>query len=454
MVVLPIIATLISLACATVIARDAVRRPRPDKVAWVIAFLVFAVGTGADAVGELAGWTPTVVRVYYLTGAVLVTTFLGLGELYLLAGRRMPTVTPGLTLLLVAVAAASVWAAPIDRARLESEHWEAIDRGPGLIALVAVSNAFGVVVLAGGALWSAWRFWRSGTHRHRMVGCLLIAAGTVVIASKGYLGRLGVSIGDDYFNLVLALGVALIFAGYLQTRRPDTSAVPASRPAAEPSIAGVKAPAPAVQAVVAVDPGVSATEAGAAAPEVPGVLRPLAYGVVAEGQAGASRHLDANGHVDADRTAHVNGAAHANGRVPVGPSPAPAALGGPALDRGAAFLEERFLGLDDAALAAAAHAWSAPRPAIDALSRADARRVWALRQRLSPTGQAALDRHGAPALAQLADLYFGVLAPEAPPASIGQPDDRTTADPGAPNGRPADADGRSLAGRREATTAP
>jgi hypothetical protein len=67
----PAISALISFACALVIAADAVRRPRPDKVAWVIAFAIFAVAAGAEVVGSLAGWSVLLARVYYLTGAGL-----------------------------------------------------------------------------------------------------------------------------------------------------------------------------------------------------------------------------------------------------------------------------------------------------------------------------------------------------------------------------------------------
>ena len=191
MVVFPIIATLISLACAVVVARDAWRRPKPDKVAWAIAFAVFAVAAGAEVAGSLAGWTPLLVRAYYLAGAVLVVGYLALGELYLLAPRRVEAIGPGAALLVTALAVTVVLDAPIDPARLERDGWEAIERGPALIALAASINALGTLILVGGALVSAWRFWRRGIHRQRMIGCLLIAGGTLLVATGGTLTRFG-----------------------------------------------------------------------------------------------------------------------------------------------------------------------------------------------------------------------------------------------------------------------
>jgi hypothetical protein len=94
-VVFPLISALISLACAAIIAGDALRRPRPDKIAWTAAFLLFAAAAACEVIGDLAHWTPALARVYYLTGAVLVVGYLALGELYLLAGKRIAHFAPG-----------------------------------------------------------------------------------------------------------------------------------------------------------------------------------------------------------------------------------------------------------------------------------------------------------------------------------------------------------------------
>ena len=367
MVVLPIIAAVISLAFTVIIVRDALRSPRPDKVSWVIAFAIFAVAAGAEVVGDVASWTPLLARVYYLTGAVLVTLFLGLGQLYLLFGRRIARFAPGLTLLVVVIAASLVCNAPVDAARLATDHWRAIDRSPLLITVVAVSNAFGVVALLGGSLYSAWQFWRTRTRPHRMIGCLLIAAGTLVIASKGYLERLGVSVSDFGFYLLLTVGAAIIFVGYLETRRPERVGGSAARRRSD---------------VAEMIDGISVPGAATALPEDeagPGPVPVMASG----------------------------------GRLAVNPT-APST----ASDPGIAFIERRFLPLADPDLDRLAAAWSASRTTSDRLTQEQARRVWALRCRLTPAGQDALDGHSLPAALQLADLYDGVFAAAPPPGPV------------------------------------
>ena len=220
MILFPLVAALISLSCALVVARDGWHRPKPDKIAWAIAFAIFAVAAGSEVAGAALGWTPALVRLYYLTGAVLVVGYLALGELYLLAPRRVATIGPGAALLITAFAATLVLGAPIDSARMADDGWEALGRGTALTSLTIALNAGGTFVLAGGALWSAWRFWRRRIFRHRMIGCLLIAAGTLIVASGGTLTRLG---HREYLYIAMSAGVAVIFAGYLQARRPEPS---------------------------------------------------------------------------------------------------------------------------------------------------------------------------------------------------------------------------------------
>ena len=222
MVVLPALAAIISLACAGLLGRDARRRPTPDKIAWLIAFTLFSLAAAAEVAGSLIGWSPLLVRGYYLAGAMLVVGFLGLGQLYLLAPDRIARVGPGLALFVTAVAVALLLETPVDSTRLATAGWHALERGPILVAVTVTLNVLGTALVVGGAIYSAWQFWRRGIFRHRMIGCLLIAGGTLVVASGGTLTRLG---RPEYLYLAMAVGVSIIFAGYLETRRRETPVV-------------------------------------------------------------------------------------------------------------------------------------------------------------------------------------------------------------------------------------
>lgn len=211
----PAFAALVAALCAASLVWDAIQRPRPERITWAIAFIVFALAAASEVIGATLGWSPLLARVYYLCGAVLVVGVLALGELYLLFPGKLPSFTTGLALLIVALSATIVWSAPIDPTRLQTEGWHAIERGPLLVALAVALNAGGTAILAGGALFSSWAMRGKPALRQRAAGCLLIAIGTITVASGGTLTRLG---RPEFLYLAMSAGIAIIFSGVLLTR--------------------------------------------------------------------------------------------------------------------------------------------------------------------------------------------------------------------------------------------
>ena len=227
MIVLPLVSSLIAFACAAVVGRDLIRKPKPDRATWLVAFLLFGLAAGAEVIGEASGWTEMLVRIYYVSGAVLVVGFLALGQLYLTAPKRIGGFAPGIALLMTAVAVSTVWGASIDSARLADDGWHALNKTTGLSILTIGINAIGTLILLGGLVWSAYRFRTLGTMRNRMMGCLLIAGGTMTVAAGGTLTRLG---SEQYLYIAMSIGISLIFCGYLWTKVPDGQALRNPKP--------------------------------------------------------------------------------------------------------------------------------------------------------------------------------------------------------------------------------
>lgn len=268
MVIFPIIATLVALGCAGAVGRDYLRRPKPDRVAWMVAFVMFAAAAAAQVIGSLAHWTPLLARAYYVLGATLVVGYLALGELYLILPARRAWVdrVAGALVALSAFGAALVWRAPV-APDVATRGWEALQRGAALTTLTIGINALGTLTLLGGLLYSAWRFKRLGIMRNRTLGCVLIAAGTLAVALGGTLTRLG---SDQYLYIAMAVGTALIFAGYLKATQPD----------AERAVAPVAAPMPAA-ATPAARPTASVPTVSAPPAAVPPVAQAIAASVTA-----------------------------------------------------------------------------------------------------------------------------------------------------------------------------
>jgi hypothetical protein len=398
-ILLPAISALIAFGCVAVIARDALRRTTPDRIAWIIAFATFGIAAAAEVIGDTAGWSAPLARLYYLTGAVLVVGYLALGQLYLLFPDRIRKVAPGVALLVTAVSASTVWSAPIDRSRLADDGWDAITRTTGLTLLAVSINSIGTLILLGGLVYSAIRFKRSGLHRNRMIGCLLIALGTLAVAMGGTLTRFG---SDQYLYIAMSIGIALIFGGYGWMKRGEQ----ASRRAGEQRGGAGPAATPAAN----INP--SAVSLGEASFAEPGVSTP-GPGAHAEAPLGPS---STPGHpagalIPGGVPTTPGGAVDAAG-IAASDSPVDQNLKPKAQNPGIAFIETRLHALSDEALAEECRVWSVPAREINAFNRAEARRVWSFRNRLSPAGQLAFDQRPAGLRLQLAELYFEVMTAE------------------------------------------
>jgi hypothetical protein len=231
LVFLPFSAMVIGLALAIVILNHYMAAParRSHELVWGISFVLFAAGAAFEVAASLWGWNDMLVRLYYISGAILAVALLGLGEAILLA-PRWKTGLLTLAALLSLLTLVAVFVQPINPAELTGPApWRAVGvRGSLPQMLAIVSNTVGTLLIVGGALYSAWVFWRKRIQFHRMVGCVLLAIGTLVVAAGGTLaGPFG---AHAWLYPPMAVGVAIMFVGYLETTRapvPSAAKLPA-----------------------------------------------------------------------------------------------------------------------------------------------------------------------------------------------------------------------------------
>jgi hypothetical protein len=209
----------VATAIATLFAQaTAVRWSRsraPHQGAWTVALVLFALASAALATGASSGWDRGTFRAFYLLGAVINVPWLALGTIYLLMGRRIGDRVRAALLVFTGLGIGVMLAAPMhgtiaaDRIPVGKDVFGALPR-----ALAGAGSGLGALVVFGGAAWSAVRFARSrrpGSGR-LAGGNALIALGTLVLSSGGLLQ--GIVGSDEAFALTLAVGIAVIYAGF------------------------------------------------------------------------------------------------------------------------------------------------------------------------------------------------------------------------------------------------
>ncbi len=220
-VVVPFVASLVSLIFAIVVFDQYLARRKPYQLLWSIGLLMWAVATGCEFLTGAFGVNAIVFRLWYLFGAILVAAYLGVGVTYLLAARRAAHVVMAVLLLASAFAAYKVFASPLDLSVLSpgvplsgKEAFPSGWEGPRL--LTPFFNTYGALALVGGAIYSAWIFWRRRIMPHRVWSNVFIAVGAMFPFAGGLLAR-RFDQPDFLYPSELA-GIIIIFIGFLRSR--------------------------------------------------------------------------------------------------------------------------------------------------------------------------------------------------------------------------------------------
>lgn len=220
---LPFISAVVSFIFAFFVFKRYAEKRRPHLLLWGLGMLFYGIGGFCEAYFGAFGWNSLIFRLWYLFGAILVAAWLGQGTVYLLAKRN---VANGLMALLLAgslYAAFRVFSATLDPTLLTtSVHTGSELSGhaivtSGIRSLTPIFNLYGVVTLVGGAVYSAWIFYRKRILLHRVIGNILIAVGALAPAFGGAFSRFGIP-GALYIGELL--GAVLMFIGFMRATTP------------------------------------------------------------------------------------------------------------------------------------------------------------------------------------------------------------------------------------------
>lgn len=232
-VLLPLASAVLSFVFAfAVVKKWSGRRSHKHLLVWGIGLLFYGIGGAAEAYTGAFGFNPLVLRIWYLFGAVLVAAWLGQGTVFLLARDKWVRLTTIILTVASVLAAIAVFVAPVDPSYQAGAELTGKAFSVTWVRMITpFFNIYGTVTLVGGALYSAFLFWRKRVLPHRMIGNILIAAGAMAPALGGIFNRFGIPglyVGEF-------IGVFLMYLGFMEasrsaaaTKRPITARVPSA----------------------------------------------------------------------------------------------------------------------------------------------------------------------------------------------------------------------------------
>ncbi len=214
-----ILSTVVTFLFAMAVFNRYHQRGGVHLLLWGIGLVFFGLGTLSEAV-MLFAFNGLLLKIWYLSGAMLTAAWLGEGTVHLLVRKRGVSVT--LTVLLAAISLLGiglVMAAPLTTVPYNTglpasaQYKEILTRSGGITLLTILLNIYGTITLVGGALYSAFLFWRKRVLANRLMGNILIAAGALMPAMGGSFLKAGMA---DWLYLSEFLGVILMYNGFLQ----------------------------------------------------------------------------------------------------------------------------------------------------------------------------------------------------------------------------------------------
>ena len=222
--ILPIFSTLVTFSFAIAVFHRYQYKHGAHLLIWTIGLVWYGLGTLSEVILAI-NYNGLVLKIWYLSGAMLTAAWLGQGTVHLLIRRRgLAWILTGILGAISLLAVGLVLAAPFqplapayDLTRaISSQYKEILSRGGLTILLTILLNIYGTLMLVGGAIYSAFIFWRKRVLFNRMVGNMLIAAGALAPAMAGSFVRLGMA---DLLYLSELVGVVLMYLGFVQATR-------------------------------------------------------------------------------------------------------------------------------------------------------------------------------------------------------------------------------------------
>ncbi|MEN8237610.1 MAG: hypothetical protein ABFR53_00270 [Actinomycetota bacterium] len=210
---LPIISTIVATAFTLTLYKRWKQNPSARYLMWwTIGIAMYGVGTLMESLTTIFGWSEPVFRAWYISGALLGGAPLATGTVYLVMSKEKADRIATVLVTYIAIASAFVLTTPIINELVEPYRLSGEVMAWTWVRLFSpLANVYALVFLVGGAIWSAWKYWRIGNASSRVLGNIYIAVGAILPGIGGSFARAGVV---EVLYVTELMGLILIWAGF------------------------------------------------------------------------------------------------------------------------------------------------------------------------------------------------------------------------------------------------
>lgn len=230
---LPYLSTIVTFVFTVAVFNRYRRRGGMHLLLWSVGLLFYGLGTLSEVLLGLH-FNVLVLKLWYLMGAMLTAAWLGMGTVHLLIRKGNTAMIITWVLAAVSLFAAFLVfaAAPVsssyNTALTASEQYkDVLARNGFTILFTILLNIYGTLTLVGGAIYSAFLFWRKKILANRMFGNILIAAGALSPAMGGTFLKVGLT---DFLYLSELIGVILMYIGFVMATSTASEPAQAYQP--------------------------------------------------------------------------------------------------------------------------------------------------------------------------------------------------------------------------------
>ena len=214
---IPIITTVIAIYFLYQIGSHYRQKPNATYLLWwTIGVFTYGLGTFTESLNAIVGWSHINTKVWYIAGALLGGWPLAQGTAYLLLKKKTADLLSYFWLVVIAVASVAIILTPmVIPDDFDYGLTGGVFKWQWVRLFSPFINIYAFIFLVGGAIWSAWTYYKQGKQNSRFLGNVFIAIGGLLPGIGGSFTRFGFV---EVLFVTELIGLLFIYGGYLVMR--------------------------------------------------------------------------------------------------------------------------------------------------------------------------------------------------------------------------------------------